>query len=224
MALVVAWRHPGVDLVGISVVGGDEERRLSEARHLLGPGVPVHADASGADVESARPDVVLAIGPLTNLARWWHPSAPPLPLVAMGGALDPVEHRSEIREVETNFGLDPAAAAWLLSAGGEVTLVPLDVTARMVVSEEQADALAAARPELSQALAGWPHPLCLHDPLALLVALGEVEVSTEERSLDVQDDGRVVLRDGAPVVAVVVDADVDAAKRAVLRACAGGRP
>jgi len=161
---------------------------------------------------TAAPEVVVAIGPFTNLHRWWAPRMPPVPVVAMGGALAPVTHRGEERTVETNVGLDPEAASWLFGSGGAVTLVPLDVTAAMVVSADEQARLSAVVPGLRAALDGWPHALCLHDPLAVLVALGDVAATKTARRLSVSPDGIVSDGDGFPSVTVVIDADIEGAR------------
>ncbi len=67
-ALLCAAGHPDVELVGVSTVDGDTERRAGIARRLVdAPVVAGHALRADA-VRAADPDAVLAIGPLTNLA------------------------------------------------------------------------------------------------------------------------------------------------------------
>lgn len=88
-------------------------------------------DAARAIVELAHAHpgevVVVAIGPLTNLASAIRidPTLPSLlrRVVVMGGALHLPDHA-----VETNVGLDPLAAAEVLGSGAPTTLVPMDAT------------------------------------------------------------------------------------------------
>src|SRR6185436_10216977 len=126
VALLAAVAHPSVELVGISTVGSDPERRAAVAVGLLaGAGVDLGsvsvmagAEAPGgdtADVVAAVPasgaEALLAIGPLTNVAAVTVAGVRPPELTIMGGALRPVEHRGEVRTVEHNFASDPDAAA-----------------------------------------------------------------------------------------------------------------
>lgn len=219
VALLLAVHHPEVELAGVSTVSGDVEHRAALARELVGEEVPVAAGSPRLAelVEAAEPDVLVAIGPLTNVARLLDAGARPPPrFVAMGGVLEPVRHRGRLRDVETNFGADPAATRFVLD-WTHALVVPLDVTSRMVLTEQQEDALGAARPELSPHTEAWRAPLCLHDPLALLVAAGEeVGVRLERRDLSADREGRVVERRGARSHEVVTDVDADEAIRAVL--------
>jgi len=81
--------------------------------------------------------VILAIGPLTNLAALLRESPDLLAragrIVVMGGALWCKGNVSD--KAEFNFYRDPAAAAAILSAGLSVSLVPLDVTRQVTLDE-----------------------------------------------------------------------------------------
>jgi purine nucleosidase len=145
---------------------------------------------------------VLAIGPLTNIAEALRlePSLPSLveSITVMGGtALAP----GNITPVaEANIHNDPEAAALVLSADWDVTLVPLDVTMASVLEESHRQELLASSGPVPRALGemlgyyfrfyegiyGRPCS-AMHDPLAAALAVGAVEASV------------------APVVRAVVD-------------------
>lgn len=80
---------------------------------------------------------ILALAPLTNLAMALR-EEPRLPelvrhVTIMGGA---VHHPGNVTPVaEANIGNDPEAAAAVLHAGWEITVVPLDVTMREQLTE-----------------------------------------------------------------------------------------
>lgn len=159
---------------------------------------------------------ILATAPLTNLALALR-EEPRLPelvrhVTVMGGA---VHHPGNITPVaEANIGNDPEAAELVLSAGWDVTLVPLDVTMRENLTEAHRQQLLAAGTPASQ-LAGEILDFyfafheeialpfrgsALHDPLAAGIAVGEV-IPTAAPRLSVTVD----TADGAARGAIVAD-------------------
>jgi inosine-uridine nucleoside N-ribohydrolase len=217
IALLLACAHPRVELAGVSTTGGDEDRRAGVARALLDAvgarDVPVVAGPAFDPATLTDVDALLAIGPLTNVARAGGSTLPAT--TVMGGAMRPVDHRGATRDVESNFAADPRAAATVLRSA-DVVLVPLDVTARMRLDDGERARLADVAPAARDELARWDHPVCLHDPLALLAALGEPVVHVEERGIAVGDDGRVLERDAGRVQRVVDDVDAGAAIERIL--------
>lgn len=216
IAILAARAHPAVDICGISTVFGDTPERARLARALVGEKVVVvaggHDDVVGA-VRDAGPDVLLAIGPLTNVAVMARVGALAPRVVVMGGALGLVSHRGAVRTVEWNFGADPLAAGDVLARALGLVLVPLDVTVAVRADEPALAALQHAEPAILPELMGWlaqAGALVLHDPAALLVATGDVPMQTEARAVRVEPGGRVVPGAGAPVHDVVVDLDAAA--------------
>ena len=215
VALLAAVAHPSVELVGISTVGSDPERRAAVAVGLLaGAGVDLGlvsvmagAEAPGGDtadvvtaVAASGAEALLAIGPLTNVAAMTAAGVRPPELTIMGGALRPVEHRGELREVEHNFASDPGAAATVLAVPGTV-VVPLDATVATRLDERLLARLVATAPVLEPMVQAWTAEwteVVLHDPAALLVAAGDgTELGRfERRRLQVEPDGRLI--DGGP--------------------------
>lgn len=208
--------------MGVSTVNGDTEWRADIARSLVDAPV-IAGDRIDADaVRAAQPHAILAIGPLTNLARLLAAGYRPPRLAVMGGARHPVRHRGVVMTVEHNFGSDPGAAATVVKEYPGTRLSPLDVTARMRLQTEEVAALTAADARLTPHFDDWARrqggaPVCLHDPLALLALLGEPVVRSETRALAVEPDGGLV---DAPTIGteheVVVDVDAPAAKARIL--------
>jgi len=223
VALVCADAHPEVDLVGVSIVGDDQERRAAIARELVGAPVFRGDQLSGALVRELDSEAVLAIGPLTNVASIVAQGYTPPKLALMGGALGSVRHRGAVRAVEHNFGSDPSAAAAVLTRLDGVLVCPLDVTARMRLDAAGLERLSRLAPRIGEIAARWLERqrvsgisesdavVCLHDPLALLAMVGEPVVATEERALGVSVVGALTERRDARSHEVVVDVDVDAA-------------
>ncbi|MCZ7526588.1 MAG: nucleoside hydrolase [Acidimicrobiia bacterium] len=230
VALLVAAAHPEVVLGGVSTVGSDAARRAEVARELVDvpvvAGGDVHALREGLD--TARPDALLAIGPLTNVASLLEVGGLPPRLALMGGVLRPVRHRGAVRAVEHNLGTDPAAAATVLARCPGARVVPLDVTVALRLTAGEQEVLVGAAPVLAPAVDAWTSAqrgagvpadeaqLCLHDPLALLALAGEPVVTVEPRRLAVLPDGRLVERPDAPEHALVVGVDRDAALGRIL--------
>ena len=204
VALLCAVAHPEIDLVGVSTVGAEAAWRADVARHLVPAGTPVVAGVPAAveAIPAAAPDAVLAIGALTNMAAVVAMGRRPDRLVVMGGALRPVAHRGAVRAVESNFAADPTAAALVLAEPG-VILVPLDVTAATRLDPAALAALVGSAPALLPAVESWlvvqekaglpeeARAVHLHDPAALLVAVGEPVAGLETLPLIVEGDGRL---------------------------------
>lgn len=226
LALLLALAHPGVDLVGVSTVSGDVAARARAARRVLGPtatGVAVVAGSEGlvAAFSATAPEAVCGIGPATNLSGLAAAGVLPASVTLMGGVLAPVEHRGALRRVDTNVGADPGAAARLLDLRPDAVLVPLDVTVRTCLhDDDRARVDAAVGTRVVPPLASFPHAVCLHDPLAVLALLGEPVVTVEARRVRIRPDGSVRVGEG-PVRPVVVDVDPRAAVERVVDSLGG---
>ncbi len=218
IALLVAAAHPGVELVGVSTVRGDVVQRAQLAGDLLaaaGASVPLIYAGPPDPRALATAEAVLAIGPLTNIAALLSAGHELPPTALMGGVFEPTAHRGATRECETNFESDRFAAAFVIAKAVDLLVVPLDVTAAMVLDATQVERLMTLT-ALHESLGSWTstgQDLCLHDPLALLALVGE-HVQVARRSIGVTVEGRTVVddRDGTQHD-VVVQADHAAAKR-----------
>jgi len=120
------WRESADNLYGAQVRTGGREEDARPAAELL------------ADTIRAAPGeiVVVAIGPLTNLAEAFQ-ADPALAgqikeLIIMGGAVKVPGNVSDAdsanQVAEWNFFADPVAADIVLASGAPITLVPLDAT------------------------------------------------------------------------------------------------
>jgi inosine-uridine nucleoside N-ribohydrolase len=227
IALLCAAGHPGIDLVGVSTVDGDHDRRVKVARAFVE--APVYAgDEPGlADwLRTAAPDAVLAIGPLTNVAALLT-GGPIPPVTLMGGALAPVQHWGMTMTTEHNFGRDPTAAAAVLEQADPL-VVPLDVTVSTCLDRDTLGRLVAAAPILHEPTESWlelqrdvgvpaeERSICLHDPLALLAIVEPAIVHVETQTVRVERDGRVVEDPRGTPCRIVTDADVPRAIELVL--------
>ncbi|MGE0502591.1 MAG: nucleoside hydrolase [Rhizobiaceae bacterium] len=167
---------------------------------------------------------ILALGPLTNVAlllRDYPAAARRIGrVIAMGGA---VREPGNVGRAEFNFAVDPEAAAAVLAAGLDLTLIPLDVTRRVRATREHTAALAASSSVIAstagalidayfQSTAGGAsRPL--HDPCVMLFALRPELFGVETMPLSVStagDPGMLSLDPigGSPVnVSMRVDAE-----------------
>lgn len=148
--------------------------------------------------------VVVALGPLTNLAIALQRDPKPLArvsrIVVMGGAA--AVPGNVTPAAEFNFFVDPEAAAAVLEAGLPLEIVPLDVTRRVMLPRATLDDRLKSRPSavarfisdftahgFDRDAARGDRGMSLHDPLAMGVALDPSLVGFEALHLDVECEG-----------------------------------
>ncbi len=147
---------------------------------------------------------LLTIGPVTNIALALE-ADPTLPqrisaVTAMGGAA--VVPGNITAVAEANIANDPEAAAAMVGAEWDLTLVPLDVTMNHTLSEEDRAALLQSPNAFTRAvgdmldhyfdfyLAEYGIRTCaLHDPLAAVLVAGGTHVTRAPRVPVVIDTG-----------------------------------
>lgn len=219
IALLCAMAHPDIEVVGVSTVDGDLDRRTRVARTLVDAPVYRGDDPDlGRALTLAAPDALLAIGPLTNVAALAEAGVA-LPVVTlMGGVLGTVRHWGASMPVEHNFSRDPAAAARVLECCAPM-IVPLDVTLSMRLSAAQLGRLLTAAPVLEPSVrafldlqrdagvASEERAVFLHDPLALETLVDPSVVQVEPLRLAIEPDGRLVEAMDGTVAKVVRAAD-----------------
>jgi pyrimidine-specific ribonucleoside hydrolase len=215
------WRASADKLYGAQVRTGDRRADERPAAELL------------ADTIAAAPGqvVVVAIGPLTNLAEAFQ-ADPALvgqikTLVIMGGAVNAPGNVADGAEgidnrfAEWNFFADPVAADVVLASGAPITLVPLDATNDVPFSRGFYQRLRAN--QLTRPAVFTYNLLYLNqwwldggmywwDTLAAATAANPDLVTVEEMTLDVLTDdgpemGRVVVSSGGSPARVAVAAD-----------------
>lgn len=242
--LVGAFAGGAVEVHGTDGVGEVRERLLPPAGEQ---------DAATQDAADLLIDLshrhagrlhVLAIGPLTNLAVALERDPTLVDRVAhvtvMGGAAMVAGNIGPV--TEANIGHDPEAAQVVVTAGWQVTLVPLDTTMENTFEASDIAALQASDVPFVAAVGEmldyysdfyrdiYGRRCCaLHDPLAAAVALGEVELLRAPKVPVVVDTtdgpgrGQTVcdLRHQRPA-AGRHDVDVDGATVRVVMRCAEG--
>lgn len=180
-----------------------------------------HAPAGSIDI--------LALGPLTNIARLAleHPDAAQRigRIIAMGGAVyEPGNFGSR---AEFNLAADPHAADVVLRAGIPLLLVPLDVTRRVRATSETLAQLRAVGKSVANACAAlieaYFHSTAsqsqnaesrpLHDPCVMALAIDPSLFQLERMAL------RIDLADGALVIDESDGAEVDVALKVDGPAC-----
>jgi len=227
IALLCARAHPDVEIVGVSTVDGDLDRRVQLARALIDAPVYRGDDPhlAGA-LTAAQPDAVLAIGPLTNVAALLNADIGLPPVTLMGGVLGTVRHWGVVLDIEHNFSRDPAAAARVVDC--HPVVVPLNVTLRLRLQPEQLDRLLVAAPDLGPSVAaflqlqrdfGLPEAdraVFLHDPLAFLTLVDPGLVRLDEHRLVVDGAGRLLETPEGAATKVGGSVDAEAAIDRVL--------
>jgi inosine-uridine nucleoside N-ribohydrolase len=187
--------------------------------------------------------VVVALGPLTNLALALRRDRDGLRrvgrIVVMGGAVSVPGNVTPAAEF--NFYVDPEAAAAVLAAGLPLDLVPLDVTRRVVLGRGDLEGALGAGREAGRFLldlsahgfafgsAREGGGITLHDPLAMALAAdpglaGWTSLPVRVETEPAERRGRSFVAEGAPPCRVALDVDVPRALARVLeglcRACA----
>jgi pyrimidine-specific ribonucleoside hydrolase len=230
------WRANSDDLRGVE---------LPDARRSPGPGGAV--DFLAARFAEARNRRLLALGPLTNLARALERRAPAPgaleSITIMGGAVsvpgnlgDGGYFKTENKTAEWNIFIDPVAARAVFGAAQRIVLVPLDATNRVPIdarfvrdfSKRAATPLGRFVAQLlgneeelirKGAYFAWD-PLAaviLAHPEAATVREGHVEILTKPPT-----EGRTWLVSGAkPNARIAVDADAKAFARLFAGAFSG---
>jgi inosine-uridine nucleoside N-ribohydrolase len=148
-ALPVAYDIDGTRLHGPNGLGGASFPSVSLHQPMAGDKVIVELVR-----QYPHEITVVGVGPLTVLARAFDrdPDLPPLidRLVLLGGAWHEVGNASAVAEM--HFFCDPLAARQVLHAGIPTTLVPLDVTRKVVFSPSDLLELPAPEGRVSQFL------------------------------------------------------------------------
>lgn len=206
------------ELVSAAHVHGDDGLggldRLREPDGRLRYPAPVSGldpeDAAGLILEMAARFAgrltVVALGPLTNLARALErdPSrlAGVASVVAMGGAIGVAGNVTPAAEF--NIYVDPEAAAAVFRAGLPLRLVPLDVTRRVVLRRGALEARLDRAPArlarfvrdftahgFAAGASDGEAGIALHDPLAVGAAVDPGGLAFEPHHVEVEHEGRV---------------------------------
>jgi inosine-uridine nucleoside N-ribohydrolase len=180
-------------------------------------------DALAQAVEAARPDALVAIGPLTNVAALSDVGAPLPPLTVMGGKTTDILLPGMIPQVpEWNWYCDPVAVQRVLErAQTPPRIVPAEVTFKTQLEREDIVELGGGD-ELAHTLSalcevwlealrdrlGSKHPrVALHDPLAVATLVAPEFCSFRE--CRVRIDGRGGTEHVAGGARIDVAGDVD---------------
>jgi purine nucleosidase len=185
---------------------------------------------------------LLAIGPLTNVALAFR-REPRLPsslrhLTVMGGVARGLDDLG-LPYAEHNIKCDPEAAQVVLSAGAPTTLVPLDVTTKVLVRERDLARVRAGGTPFHEAIADqvalYPRfkrtgATQLHDPLAAATLvrsdlLGMVDLRVEVETEGQHAAGMTLMRrptaEAAATARVALTVDAPSAEEFVVGRLAG---
>ncbi|GAA3665367.1 nucleoside hydrolase [Nocardioides ginsengisoli] len=180
IAILLAARHPGLDLLGVSTASAEEAARLREMTAVVGDvGVHVGVDWLRETLTAAaEPVTLVTTGPLTHVAAALAAdrslARAVRRLVVLGGA-----HREPgvTAHAERNIWSDPDAAAAVLTAPfRDVLLVTADATASVALDDADLARLRAlgtpvARAAADLAATRLDRGARVHDPLAVAALL-----------------------------------------------------
>jgi len=241
---------PLVTGLGAPLTPGRQGRMLGhEGRGLLADAAPVMETATDPDADArigaleaaladAHADVVLAIGPLTNLGALAARGVALPRLAIMGGKIADGMLPGMIPEIpEWNWYCDPVAVQHALAAPlpEPARVVPAEVTFRTELAEDDLARLATGD-ALAQALSvlcdEWlraqrelfraPRPrVALHDPLTAATLVEPALCPFEPRRIAVDGRGGSEVLEGPPNIAVATDVDNDALRSHLLETWLG---
>lgn len=164
---------------------------------------------------AAAPDVLLSIGPLSNIALIGrdlqsHPSQLPMPrLMIMGGNIGPLP---DGRKAEWNLQCDPVAAQQALHFfSPNIFIHPYGLTCNLRLFEEDLNRLIRGNPlcaMLARSARHWrtsppipgrsvPHAVLLHDLVPALALTHSHLLKYDKTRIIIQNDGTCALENGA---------------------------
>lgn len=148
---------------------------------------------------------IIALGPLTNLAKAWQKGARAFKnigrIISMGGALRVAGNTGPVAEF--NYYVDPEAAQQILHCGVPITMIPLDVTEQVAImrgelayrSRRRASKLSAAVLRFTKFYMRYHHKTegfsggYLHDPIAVAAAIDPSLIETRRIQVNVETRG-----------------------------------
>ncbi len=151
--------------------------------------------------EELTPDTVLvATGPLTNVAAALAQGGKPREIVWMGGA---IALGNVTPAAEFNAFVDPEAAAAVVASGSPLTIVPLDLTHQICATPEVQARIEALGTPLATAVLGlmrffestyrdvfaMPHPP-VHDPATIAWLIDPGLFGGDHRHVAIETEGR----------------------------------
>lgn len=163
--------------------------------------------------------VILAIGPLTNVARLLkeHPDLKPkiARIVMMGGSFNIGYDGKPAPEAEWNIKMDPGAAKAVFASGVPLTVVPLDATSRVRLERnDRAEIFGARTPttlNVQNLYELWNRETpVLYDPVAVAAVFNEDLFEMQEAKVDVDAKSMTVVRKGPPNARVATGIKKDA--------------
>ena len=215
-------------------VAGDGDSSIDEAvAEKLFRDVTDAASVAAATSASQKVTIV-AIGPLTNIARLLvaHPKCSELveQIVLMGGCFGFDDL------VDTNFAVDPEAAQIVFASVIPLTVIPLDTTRTTHMSQERWERIlkACADRDLADSLRQWINPwlafsqqtrpvdgMWVHDLVTLFALTNPELVAVEDALCTVDEAGKLTRCADGRLVRVVTAVDNEGLLGALERAIAG---
>jgi purine nucleosidase len=178
-------------------------------------------------LQEARPDFLVAIGPMTNVGALAASGAALPPLAIMGGKLEDVMLEGMVAGIEEwNWFCDPLAVQQTLGAAHSSLprIVPAEVTWRTALADGDVEKLGGANP-LARALSslceewlvalrdrlGARNPrVALHDPLTVAVLVEPELCPFESLEIRVDQEGRTERVSGGASVEVAIGVENEA--------------
>lgn len=154
-------------------------------------------------VRSGEVKTIVATAPLTNIAKCFQKYNKVMcgldELIIMGGAI--YEHGNTDRKSEFNFYADPHSAEYVLHQPVKKTLIPLDVTNKVPLTQEYINKMPVNRTTdlIKSIIQKYHHHytnilkmkgISMHDPLAVAYAIDKTMFAAKYMDIKVECDGK----------------------------------
>ena len=165
LGLLFACKHPEIEVVGISVSGKNQEKRVEEAYKVLeygnAPDVDVYygEDITRETIDAAQPTDTIVRGPLTNIAKLVLDEATLGRIHFVGGAFRTVYYRGMPITTEQYANSDLGSTRIVLTQYEDIVISSFEAASALMVPHQVLDELARDHPFLKARFAGFQEHL-----------------------------------------------------------------
>lgn len=203
-AIMFAAKHPEIDLVGLSISGTKQDLRIKEAYALLDYldlDIEVHLGdyLESRHIENAGVENLVAIGPLTNIAKLILDDCQINQLHIMNGTFAPIQYRGELTTTETNSISDKEATRIVLTQHENISISALDASHRIILEGSRLEQIGNRHAFLKNRYEGYVdyltkkfgdnNQIILNDVLPICDILNLVSIQREVMEFYIQPDG-----------------------------------
>ncbi len=139
LGLLFACKHPEIEIVGVSISGKNQERRIEEAYKILeyadAPDIDVHygEEITRAQIDAAQPTNTVVRGPLTNISRLILDEATLGRIHFVGGAFRSTYYRGQTIITDQNVTVDLDATRIVLTQHDDIVINTFEASSALIL-------------------------------------------------------------------------------------------